>query len=136
MRLKLGEQGRGKTDGTEEIGGDDGFGVGEIGLLGEELFSTHDSGVVDEDVEGGELGSCVGGEGADGGGVFDVEGEGLHAGVCGNGSVEDMLASAGDDDLVAEGEEGFCESAADSGAAAGDEDGVAGKVHGVVLQAS
>ena len=37
-----------------------------------------------------------------------------------------LLAAAGDDDLVAERVEGFGEAAADAGAAAGDEDGVAG----------
>ena len=77
----------------------------------------------------------MGGEVADGGRVFDVEGEGLHAGIGGNGFVEGMAAATGDDDLVAEGVKGFSESAADAGAAAGDEDGVAGEVHGVVLQA-
>ena len=66
---------------------------------------------------------------ADVGGVFDVEGDGGHAGIGGGGLVEDLLAAAGDDDFVAELVEGFCEAAADAGAAAGDEDGVSGGFH-------
>ena len=40
------------------------------------------------DVEGGEVGGDLGGEGTNGGWVFDVEREGLHAGVGGGGFVE------------------------------------------------
>jgi hypothetical protein len=39
------------------------------------------------------------------------------------------LPAASDDDFVAEGVEGLCEAAADSGAAAGDENGVSRGVH-------
>jgi len=117
-----------------KVGGDDGFGVGQVGLLSEKLFRAHDAGIVDEDVERRELGGGLGSEVANGSGVFDVEGEGLHAGIGGGGFVEGMLAAAGDDDLVAEGVESFGKSAANAGAAAGDEDGVAGEVHWLVLQ--
>ena len=53
--LKLREQGGGEADGAEEVGGDGGFGVGEV-VLGEEVFGAHDAGVVDDDVEGGVVG--------------------------------------------------------------------------------
>ena len=43
------------------------------------------------------------------------------------------LTAAGDDDLVAEFVEGLCKGAADTGAAAGDEDGIAGDVHEAVF---
>jgi hypothetical protein len=127
----VGVSARGRKARPEQVGGDEGFGVGEVGLLGEELFRAHDAGVVDEHVEGGEIGCCLGGKGADGGGVFDVEVERLHAGVGGSGRVERLPAASGDDDLVAEGVKRFSQSAANAGAAAGDEDGVAGGIHGV-----
>ena len=129
---ELGEQGSGEADGAEEVGGDGCFGVGQglVGRLREEVFGAHDAGVVDDDVEGWVGGGEFGGYGADVGRVFDVEGDGGHAGVGGGGVVEDGLAAAGDDDFVAEGVEGFGEGAADAGAAAGDEDGVSGDVHG------
>jgi hypothetical protein len=41
-----------------------------------------------------------------------------------------LFAAAGDDDFVAELMEGLRKAAADTGAAAGDEDGVAGGFHG------
>jgi hypothetical protein len=43
----------GEADGAEEVGGDDGVGVGGVGGL-EEVFGAHDAGVVDDDVEGGK----------------------------------------------------------------------------------
>ncbi len=78
----------------------------------------------------GEVGDEFCGEGADAGGVFDVEYGGRHAWVGGDGFVEDLLAATGDDDVIAKLVEGLCEAAADSGAAAGDEDGVSRGVHG------
>jgi hypothetical protein len=45
-------------------------------------------------------------------------------------SSSDALAASGDDHLVAELVQRFRKAAADAGAAAGDEDGVAGEVHG------
>ena len=71
------------------------------------------------------------GEGADGGGILDVEGEGGHAGVGAVVLVERGLAAAGDDDAVAADVESLGEGAADAGAAAGDEEGVAGCFMGV-----
>ena len=52
LLLELGEQGRGEADGAEEVGGDDGFGVGGF-RLSQKVFGAHDAGVVDDDVEGG-----------------------------------------------------------------------------------
>ena len=129
LLLKLWEQGRGKADGAEEVGGDDGLGVGEVFWLSQEVFGAHDAGVVDDGVEGGMVDGELRGDLADVGGVFDVEDDGGHTGVGGGGVVEDLLAAAGDDDFVSELVEGFCEAAADSGAAAGDEDRVSGGFH-------
>jgi hypothetical protein len=123
------QQGGGEADGTEEVGGDRGLCVADLGGLGE-VFGAHDAGVVDDDVEGGEVGGEFLGEGADAGAVFDVKDRGGHAGVGGDGFVEDLLAAAGNDDFVAEVVECLGEAAADTGAAAGDEDGVAGGFHG------
>ncbi len=105
------------------------FGVGDV-RWSVEVFGAHDAGVVDDYVEGGVVGGDLLGEGGDVGGVFDVEDGGGHAGVGGGGFVEDGLAAAGDDYFVAEGLEGLCEGAAYAGASAGDEDGVAGDLHG------
>jgi len=101
LLFQVREQGRGETDGAEEIGGDGGLHVGEFFWLGEEVFGAHDAGVVDDGVEGGEVGDELGGEGADACGVFDVEYGRGHAGVGGDGLVEDLLAAAGDDDVIA-----------------------------------
>src|SRR5664279_5366127 len=53
-----------------------------------------------------------------------------HARVGLGGLVQGLLAPASDDHLVAQGVEGFGQSAADAGAAAGDEDGVVPGLHG------
>jgi hypothetical protein len=126
------EQRGGEADGAEKIGGDDGLGVGGVRGL-EEVFGAHDAGVMDDDVERREVGGELLGEGADAGGVFDVQGGGGHAWVGGYGLVEDLLAATGDDDFVAELVEGLGEAAADAGAAAGDKDGVSGGFHGGFL---
>jgi hypothetical protein len=53
MRLfaQVREQGGDEADGSEEICGDDRFGIGYGGLIGSQLFRPHDSRVVDESVE-------------------------------------------------------------------------------------
>ena len=56
--------------------------------VGREVFGSHDAGVVDQDIERREVSGDFCGEGLDGSGVFDVEREGLHAGVGGDGFVE------------------------------------------------
>lgn len=131
LLLELRKQRGGETDGAEEVGGDGGFGVGEVGA--EEVFGAHDAGIVDDSIEGGVGCDEFGGGALDVGGIFDVELDGGHAGIGGGGFVERLLAAASDDDFVAEGVEGFGEGAADAGASSGDEDGVAGRVHAVLL---
>jgi hypothetical protein len=96
---ELRQQGRCKANGAEEVGGDGGLGVGEVGL-GEEVFGVHNAGVVDDDVEAGEVGDELCGEGANAGGVFDVEDCGGHAWIGGGGFVKDLLTAAGDDDFI------------------------------------
>jgi len=123
------QQRRSKADGAEQIGGDDGLGVRKIGLLLEKVLAAHDAGVVDEDVEGGELSDNLPGKCTDGGAVFDIELERLDARVGGGGFGESAEAAAGDDDLVAESVEGLSEAAANARAAASDEDRVAGGIH-------
>ena len=131
LLLKMREKRRSEANGTEKVGGDDGFGVGQVFGLSEKVFGAHDAGVVDDGVEGGEVGDEIGGEGADAGGVFDVEYDGGHAGIGGDCFIEHLFAAAGDDDVIAEFVEGFGETAADTGAAAGDEDRISSGVHGV-----
>ena len=65
--------------------------------------------------------------------VLHVEDGRLHAGIGGGDFVEQRFAAAGDDDVIALFVESFGESAADAGAAAGDEDGVPFDVHGCLL---
>jgi len=79
LLFKVREQSRGEADGAQEVGGDDGFGVSEFFWLGDEVLGSHDAGVVDDGVEGGEVGDEFGGEGADAGCVLDVEDGGGHA---------------------------------------------------------
>jgi hypothetical protein len=46
----------GEADWAEEVGGDGGLGVGDVCGLGKDVFGAHDAGVVDDDVEGREVG--------------------------------------------------------------------------------
>jgi len=110
----------GEPDGAEEVGGNDGLGVDGGGRLN--ILGAHDPGVVDEDVQRGEvlceLGDCA----TNAGGVFDVEGDGFNAGVGGCDSVEGGTPATGNDDLIATLVELFGEGTADARAAARDED--------------
>ena len=85
--LQVREQGGGETDGAEEIGGDHRFGVGGIWGFGE-VFGTHDTGIVNDDVESGVISDELCGEGANAGDVFYVERCRGHAGVGSNSLVE------------------------------------------------
>jgi hypothetical protein len=75
---------------------------------------------VDHHIERRVLLRKLSGDFADVGGVFDVENNRSHAGVGGDGPIENLLASSRDDDLVAELVKCLCEAAADTGAASGD----------------
>ena len=130
LLFEVRQKGSGEAQGREEVGGDGVPDDGEIGGRVAEVFVLHDAGVIDKDVEGGELGGDLGGEGGEGIEILDVEDGGLHAGIGGRDFVEEGSAAAGNDELIAFFVEGFSESAADAGAAAGDEDGVAGDLHG------
>ena len=128
------EQGGGEAEDGEQIGGDDVFGGGGVvGAVGE-VFILHDAGVVDEDVERGEAADEVRGEGGEGVEAGHVEDCGGHARIGCRDFVEQSLAAAGDNDLVAELVKGLCQGAADTGAAAGDEDRVVAGLHGGLLQ--
>ena len=96
-----GEEACGQPNRPDQVGADDGLGVGEIDGVRGEVLGAHDAGVVDEDVERWVSPRRSLGEGLDGDGVFDVERERLHAGVGFRRLVEHGLAAAGDDDLVA-----------------------------------
>ena len=124
------QKGRGETNGPQQVGGDDGFRVRESLLLGQQLFGPHDTRIVDEDVQRRVARRELSRERADVGGVLDVEHKGGHARVCGSGLVERLLAAAGDDDVVSERVEGLCQTAADAGGSARDQDCVAGSFHG------
>ena len=130
LPFKVRQQRGGEAEGREEVGGDDVPDDGEIGGGLIEIFGLHDAGVMDEDVEGGELAGYLGGEGGEGVEILHVEDGGLHAGIGGRDFIEEGFAASGDDELIAFFVEGFGEGAADAGAAAGDEDGVASDLHG------
>ncbi len=133
LLFELREQGGGESEGREQIGGNDVLDdiEGCCGVV--EVFGRHDAGIVDEDVEGGVPAGLLSGEEGEFVDIGDVEDGGLHAGVGGGDLVEEGFAAAGDDDLVAFFVECFSEGAADAGGAAGDEDGVAGDLHGFSL---
>ncbi len=117
--------------GPEQVGGDGGLGVGGGVVRRGKDFGPHDARIVDDGVEGREIGDKLRGEGFDALGVLDVEDGGGHAGVGGDGLIEHGLAPAGDDDFVAESVERLGEGAADARTAAGDEDGISSGFHGV-----
>ena len=120
-----GQEGSGEAKGAEEVGGDGGFGGGQIVETCFEIFGLHHAGVVDEDVDPRQLSFELSDEALDVLRVIDVEGHGSHAGIGLHGVVEDGGAAAGDDDLIARPMEGLSKTATDTGAAAGDEDSVA-----------
>jgi hypothetical protein len=68
LLLELREQRGGEADGAEQVGGDDGFGVGQSLRLVQEFFRAHDACVVDDGVEGGVIGGEPGCDLADVGG--------------------------------------------------------------------
>src|SRR5476649_692412 len=76
LLLQQRQQRRGKTNRAQQIGGDGGFRVGQIGLLGLQLFDAHNARVVDEDVQRREVRRQISRKNADFGGVFDVERKG------------------------------------------------------------
>ena len=117
-----------QTHRSEQVGSDDGFRISEIRRL--EVFGAHDAGIVDDDVERWILGRQPRRQGLDAADVIDVELQRPHAGILRHDAFELRPAAAGDDDLVAERVKRFGQPAADAGAAAGDQNGVAGHVHG------
>jgi len=129
LLFKMRKESRGEADGAEKIGGDDRLAIDEIFGLGEQVFEAHDAGALDDCVEGWKVGDELGGKGANAECILDVEDGGGHTRVRGDGVVEELFATAGDDDLVAQCVEGFREAAADTGAAASDKDRVTGGVH-------
>lgn len=123
-RVSLAEQvrqeGGGQTDRAEEVRGDLGFSVAQGGGRIVQVLRAHDAGVVDDDVEGGELGGELGRERADSGGILDVEDESGYAGIGADDFLKHGRTAARNDDAVAAGVEGLGEGAADTGAASGD----------------
>ena len=117
----------GDADGAEQVGVDDRLGVGGLALL--EVFGAHDAGVVEQHIERGESGGQLVDHAGDAGGIFDVEDDGLDAGIGGGDGVERALPAAGDDDLVAQLVQRLGQRLADAGTAAGKEDSVAGELH-------
>ena len=99
-----------------------------------EILGRHDAGVVDDDVKAGVLGLHLGDEALEVVRVFDIQGEGVHAGVRTYGVVQRGLAAPRDQYLVALLVEDFGERAANPAAAAGDKDRVAAGCHGVCLR--
>jgi hypothetical protein len=66
LLLEVGKQGGGEVEGREEIDFDDGVdGLGVVRTVGK-VLGLHDAGVIDEDVERGELAGDVGCEGDEG----------------------------------------------------------------------
>jgi hypothetical protein len=112
--LKVRQKRGGHADGAEKIGGYHGLGVGQVGLLGMQLFSAHDAGIVDEHIERGKLGGDLSGKGFYGFRPLDIEREGPHSRVSGGGFIERGLAAAGDDYVVSKRVKGLSKAAADT----------------------
>ena len=124
---------RRQANGAKQIGGDGGFRVGKVVLLGQQIFGPHNASVVDEHIQRGKLRRYLGGEGANGLGAFNVESERLHAGVGVRGLIQSLLSPPCDDDLVTQLVQLFRQPAANARPAAGDENRIAGILHGVCI---
>jgi hypothetical protein len=96
-----------------------------IDRVGGEVFTLRDSGIVDKNVKFGELFPDAGRERIDGRRIFKVELHTVHAGVGGGDFVEQSLAAASDDDLIAALMENLGKCATDTARTASDEHGVA-----------
>jgi hypothetical protein len=118
------QQGRRKANGAEDVRGDNRFRLLEAGRRGPQVLGAGDAGVIDHDVQGGMAARDFRDEGADGGGIGDIERDKCHAGIGAGHFLQGLPAPAGDDDLVAERMKGFRQAAADARAAARDENGV------------
>src|SRR5258708_31399726 len=119
-----------EADRAEEVRGDGGLHRGQIGSIAEQIFSTHDASTVENDVKFGEALGDVGGKGLDRCGVFDIEDGSFKARIGCGGLVEGLLAASSNDYLIAEFVKSFSECAADAGASACNEDGIAIGFHG------
>lgn len=100
LLFEVWQERRREADGAKKVGGDNGFGIGKIGLLSEQVFRAHDAGIVDEDIQRGKLGDGLSGKVTDSSRILDIEQERLHAGVGGGGLVERVLPPAGNDDWL------------------------------------
>src|SRR5580698_9525648 len=115
------QQGGIDAHGTEEVRGDSGFDRDQIGSLAEQVFGTHDSGTVENDVKFGESLGDVGGKGLDRCGIFDIEDGSFKARIGCGSLVEGLLAASSYDYLIAEFVKCFSECAADAGASRSEE---------------
>jgi len=131
LLFEVRQQSGGEAQRREEVSGDDVLDDREVIRGVVEGFVVHDAGVIDEDVEGGILAGDLGGKGGERVEILHVEDGGLHAGIGGGNFIEEGFAASGNDELITFFVEGFGKGAADAGTAAGDEDGVAGDLHGV-----
>jgi hypothetical protein len=93
------------------------------------FVGQHDAGVVEEDVESGIVVHELGGRTIDAGWVGDVQLDRRHPRICGDDRIEVAAPAAGNDHLVAQLVKSLGQPTADTGAAAGDEDGVACEFH-------
>ena len=114
---------------ADDVGLNDRARRGEINPIGGEVFTLGDSGIVDKNVEFGELFPDAGCERIDGARIFNVELHAVHAGVGGGDFVEQSLAAAGDDDPVAAFMENLGKCTTDTAGPASDEHGVASWTH-------
>jgi hypothetical protein len=82
--------------------------------LGLQVLKSHNTRIIDEDVQRRVVRCHLNRKRADIGGVSDVERKRVHAGVRGGGLVECLLAAASDDDVVSEGVKSFCKATANA----------------------
>src|SRR5580704_7179186 len=125
------QQGGIEADGAEEVRGDGGFHRGQIGFLAEHFLRTHDASTVENDVKFGESLGDVGGKGLYRRGIFDIEDGSFKTRIGGGSLVEGLLAASSNDYIIAEFVKSLSECAADAGASACNEDGVAFGLHGI-----
>jgi hypothetical protein len=124
------DQRRGHADRTQQVRRQDLLAHGIIHRPGR-VVERHDAGIVDQHVQRRELRRQPVRDGLDTVGVGDVQLHPGHAGIGGGHLLQQRKAPARDDHLVAEPMEGLGQATSDTGGRAGDEDGVAGQLHGV-----
>ena len=127
LLLQVRQKCRRQAERAKQIRADDGLRIGHPGRP--EILRPHDACVIDHDIQRGMAFNHLRRERTDIFGIINIERDRRHPGIGVGSFIEDLLTSAGDDDLVAQGVKSFGEAPPDAGTAAGDKNGVFSEFH-------